>query len=235
MTRAGDGMRLCLLPGLDGTGRLYAPLIQAFGDAVEVEPWTYDSGHFDSYAALADAFEPTMRRHADIVLVAESFAGPLAIMLAQRHPVRVRAVVLAASFVHRPLPASTLLANVLQRMPAIAPPVFALERLLAGEGMPPDLRKELDLILDAIPVDVLRRRALAALRVDVRDELAGLTMPLLYLQAGHDRLIRPRAGRDIARLARNARWETIPAPHFLFQLAPVEAAAAIRRFLRQIR
>ena len=60
-------------------------------------------------------------------------------------------------------------------------------------------------------------------------------MPLLYLQAGHDRLIRPRAGRDIARLARNARWETIPAPHFLFQLAPVEAAAAIRRFLRQIR
>ena len=235
MTWAGDGVRRCLLPGLDGTGRLYAPLIQAFGDAVEVEPWTYDSGHFDSYAALADAFEPTMRRHADIVLVAESFAGPLAIMLAQRHPVRVRAVVLAASFVHRPLPASTLLANVLQRMPAIAPPVFALERLLAGEDMPPDLRKELDLILDAIPVDVLRRRARAALRVDVRDELAGLTMPLLYLQAGHDRLIWPRAGRDVVRLARNARWETIPAPHFLFQLAPVEAAVAIRRFLSQLR
>ena len=125
MTRAGDGMRLCLLPGLDGTGRLYAPLIQAFGDAVEVEPWTYDSGHFHSYAALADAFESTMRRHADVVLVAESFAGPLAVMLAHRHPARVRAVVLAASFVHNPLPVSALLANVLQRMPAIAPPAFA--------------------------------------------------------------------------------------------------------------
>lgn len=201
-------MRLCLLPGLDGTGRLYAPLIQALGDAVVVEPWTYDSGHFDSYAALADAFGPTMRRHADIVL--------------------------AASFVHRPLPASAMLTTVLQRMPAVAPPMFALERLLAGEGLSPALREELAHVLGALPLDVLRRRALAALRVDVRDELAGLPMPLLYLQARHDRLIWRRAGRQVARLARNARLEAIAAPHFLFQVAPLVAADAIRRFLREV-
>lgn len=234
MTRAGEGMRLCLLPGLDGTGRLYAPLIQALGDAVVVDPWTYDSGHFDSYAALADAFEPTMRRHADIVLVAESFAGPLAVMLAHRHPERVKAVVLAASFVHRPLPASAMLTTVLQRMPVVAPPMFALERLLAGEGLSPALREELAHVPGELPLDVLRRRALAALRVDVRDELAGLPMPLLYLQARHDRLIWRRAGRQVARLARNARVEAIAAPHFLFQVVPLVAADAIRRFLREL-
>ena len=64
-------MRLCLLPGLDGSGRLYAPLIRAFGDAVEVEPWTYDSGHFDSYAALADAFDVSSTAKSSAICAAE--------------------------------------------------------------------------------------------------------------------------------------------------------------------
>jgi len=228
---SGDRMRLCLLPGLDGTGRLYGPLIEALGRDEAIEPWTYDSTRFEGYAALADAWEPAILRHDGVVLVAESFAGPLAVMLAHRHPERVKALVLAATFVHRPLPASGFCAHVVQRAPAIAPPLFVLERLLAGQGLPPALRKELDAVLDAMPFEVLRRRALAALRVDMRSELAGLPMPVLYLQAQHDRLIWPHAGREVLRSARNARLETIAAPHFLFQLAPVEAAAAIRRFL----
>lgn len=224
-------MRLCLLPGLDGTGRLYGPLIEALGADTAVEPWTYDSTRFEGYAALADAWEPAILRHDGVVLVAESFAGPLAVVLAHRHPERVKALVLAATFVHRPLPASGVCAHVLQRAPAIVPPLFVLERMLAAKGLPPPLRKELDGVLDAMSFEVLRRRALAALRVDVRIELAGLPTPILYLQGRHDRLIWPHAGREVLRLARNARLERIKAPHFLFQLAPVEAAAAIRRFL----
>lgn len=231
MNAAGQRMRLCLLPGLDGTGRLYGPLIEALGRDVAVEPWTYDSARFEGYAALADAWEPAIPRHDGVVLVAESFAGPLAVLLAHRHPERVKALVLAATFVHRPLPASGLCAHIVQRAPAIAPPLYMLERMLAGQGLPPSLRKELDVVLDAMPFEVLRRRALAALRVDMRTELAGLPMPVLYLQARHDRLIWPHAGREVLRLARNARLERIVAPHFLFQLAPMAAAAAIRRFL----
>lgn len=235
MNAAGERMRLCLLPGLDGSGRLYAPLIDELGDAHAIEPWTYDSSRFEGYPSLANAWEPALNSHQSVVLVAESFAGPLAIMLAHRHPRHVKAVVLAATFVRRPLPASGFCARLLERAPAIAPPMFVLERLLAGAGLPPTLRSELDAVLDAMLFEVLRRRALAALRVDMRSELAGLRMPILYLQARDDRLIWPSAGREIVRLAHDARLETITAPHFLFQLAPVEAAAAIRRFLDQLR
>lgn len=198
--------RLCLLPGLDT--------------------------QFQGYSALADALEPSLlRRHDDVVLVTESFAGPLGVLLAYRHPGRVRALVMAASFVRAPLPLSRVGAALVERLPAVAPPLFALERLLAGSGLPPPLRAELEAIVAGMPLPVLRQRAMAALRVDVSRELAALDMPVLYLQARHDRLIWPHAGREVLRLARNARHAVVDAPHFLFQMAPVPASAEIGRLL----
>jgi len=81
---------------------------------------------------------------------------------------------------------------------------------------------------------VLRQRAQAAPRVDVTGELAALDMPVLYLQARHDRLIGPHAGRAVLRLARNARHAVIDALHFLFHLAPA-LAAEISRLLAALR
>ena len=101
-------------------------------------------------------------------------------------------------------------------------------------GLPPTLHAEFDAIVRSIPLQVLRQRALAALRVDVREHLASLDMPVLYLEARHDRLIRPPAGREVLRLARQARHAVIDAPHFLFQMAPRAAAAGIRTFLGEI-
>lgn len=232
MTAAGSRPHLCLLPGLDGTGRLYAPLREALGDAYATETLAYDGARFDGYAALAETVEPALHRHAEVVLVAESFAGPLAVMLAHRNPGRVRAMVLAASFVRRPLPFSAACAAMLERLPAVAPPMFVLERMLAGGGLPLPLRAEFRAILDALPVEDMRRRALAALCVDVRRKLAALDVPVLYLQARQDRLIRPRAGREVVDVARRAHHVAIDAPHFLFQLAPRAAAEAMARFLQ---
>ena len=127
---------------------------------------------------------------------------------------------MAASFVRAPLPFSRIGATLLQGMPAVAPPLFALERLLAGSGLPAPLRAEFEAIIAALPMAILRQRALAALRVDVTTELAALDIPVLYLQARHDRLIWPKAGRDVIRLSRNARHAVIDAPHFLSQMAP---------------
>ncbi|TQM10577.1 alpha-beta hydrolase superfamily lysophospholipase [Pseudoxanthomonas sp. 3HH-4] len=234
MTRTDRRPRLCLLPGLDGTGRLYTPLLDAFRGDHDAEVLAYDSGYFSGYAALVEALEPALRRNTDMVLIAESFAGPLAVMLAHRNPCHVRAVVLAASFVRAPLPFSLACAAVLDRLSAISLPVFALERVLAGGMLPAPLRRELDAVLEAIPIEVLRQRALAALRVDVRRQLAALDLPLLHLQARRDRLVAARAGDEIVRLARNAQQVVIDAPHFLLQLAPVAAADEIGRFLKRV-
>ena len=116
-------------------------MIAALADAADVEVLSYDSGHFESYPALAAAIEPALLRHADVTLVAESFAGPLGVLLAHRHPARVRGLVMAATFVHAPLHLSRAGARLLDALPAFAPPVFALERLLADRGLPLPLRR----------------------------------------------------------------------------------------------
>ncbi|MEL1264623.1 alpha/beta hydrolase [Pseudoxanthomonas putridarboris] len=220
------------MPGLDGSGRFYAPLERELADEFDLKVLSYDGSRFDGYAGLVEELSPQLPSGNDVVLVAESFAGPLGVLLARRHPDRLKALVLAATFVHAPLPCSPLLAACLGRLPALRPPDVLLHGFLAGRGrMTAELRCELDEALRAIPLSILRLRALAALRADVRAELSELAIPLLYLQAVDDRLIGSQAGRKVLRHARHARLVRVDAPHFLFQTAPGEAAAAIRNFL----
>jgi pimeloyl-ACP methyl ester carboxylesterase len=224
---------LCLLPGLDGTGHLYRNLVRCLDADFEVRTLAYDSRRFDGYSPLADALAPQLPRDRDFVLIAESFAGPLAAELAGRCPQGLRALVLAASFVSSPLPASRLLAGVLERLPATLPPGLLLERMLAGRGAGGELRAELQAVLRTIPTEVLRRRALAALRSDAGKALASLQVPVLYLQGTRDRLIGRRAGNQVLRLARDAELRRIDAPHFLFQVSADAAVAAIAGFLER--
>ncbi len=225
---------LCLLPGLDGTGHLYGPLVEVLGEWAEVRVLAYDACGSADYPALCEALQSELPATGELVLVAESFAGPLSVMLAARHPGRVRALVMAASFVHAPLACSRLCASVLQRMPALVPPVAWMEWVLAGAELPPSLRDAFAAILRTVPAERIKQRALAALRADVRSRLAVMDVPLLYLRAKHDRLIGVRAGQVVMAHARHAAWEEIEAPHFLFQTAPIAAARAIREFLDRL-
>nr|WP_255443359.1 MULTISPECIES: alpha/beta hydrolase [unclassified Pseudoxanthomonas] len=218
---------------MDGTGRLYRNLARRLDADFEVRTLAYDSRRFDGYSPLADALAPQLPRDRDFVLIAESFAGPLAAELAGRFPQGLRALVLAASFVSSPLPASRLLAGVLEHLPATLPPGLLLERMLAGRGAGGELRAELQAVLRTIPTEVLRRRALAALRSDAGKALASLQVPVLYLQGTRDRLIGRWAGNQVLQLARDAELRRIDAPHFLFQVATDAAVAAITGFLER--
>jgi pimeloyl-ACP methyl ester carboxylesterase len=57
-----------------------------------------------SYDALLEVIEQQLRFEKEMVLIAESFSGPLAVRFAAAHPTRIKAVVLVASFVKLPVP-----------------------------------------------------------------------------------------------------------------------------------
>jgi pimeloyl-ACP methyl ester carboxylesterase len=71
--------------------------------------------------------------------------------------------------------------------------------------------------------------------IDVRDRLREISVPVLYLRAGADRLVPRSSGDEVLGLARDAELATIDGPHMLLQARPAECASRIRSFERRIR
>ena len=93
---------LVLLPGLDGTEVLLQPLLAALRPSVRPLIVTYPTQGDNSYAALLALARQALAGLDECVVLGWSFAGPLALMLAQAEPYKVRGVILAASFVRSP-------------------------------------------------------------------------------------------------------------------------------------
>src|SRR5258706_6807633 len=85
-----------LLPGMDGTGRLFSWLVAELPRQIAPRVISYRTdeplGYRDLEKRIAIPDEP-------FAIVAESFSGPLAIRIAAKRPKHLRAVVLVATFI----------------------------------------------------------------------------------------------------------------------------------------
>lgn len=80
-------MKLILMPGMDGTGELFAPLIGALGSSIESIVVRYPTDQPLTYSELFPQVRAALPRSGPFVLLGESFSGPLALMLAAEAPV----------------------------------------------------------------------------------------------------------------------------------------------------
>lgn len=222
---------VCLLPGLDGTGGLYRRLATNLSDDFEVRILDYPADEFDGYEALSASLALRLPQEGSFLIVAESFAGPLAVMLAKTRPPGLVGVVIAASFLRKPVASAGLLTRTLRFLPASVPPPLAMfEAVLMGGWKDVEVRRELEASLRLVNPKVLKARLMSALRVDVRAEFQRITVPVLYLRANRDRLLQNGVEKDFAM---PGVWRVdIEAPHFVFQAVASQAAHAIRNFLR---
>src|SRR3982751_5682640 len=126
---------IALLPGLDGTGDLFGPLLEVIPPGLPTRVVAYPVDRALSYPDLLRVVEAQLQKEADLVLVAESFSGPLALRYAAAHPGRVSAVVLCASFVGSPVPRwlRMFCTPLVFRFP---PPAAALRWFMIGRDAP---------------------------------------------------------------------------------------------------
>ena len=224
--------RLVLLPGLDGTGDLFAPLIDAL-QGISTQVIRYPPDRPMSYAAHEDCARAELPRDEDYVLLAESFSGPVGITLAAERPPRLKGLVLCVSFVSNPLPVFGGLARLVERLPAVRmPPMLAEPWLHAGRGTPA-LRRLHAAAMARVAAPVLRARVAALLSVDRRAELRRIAVPMLYLRATRDRLVPSSAARRVLEVRPDVQLVEIAGPHMLLQTEPVACAEALREFLRR--
>lgn len=215
---------LVLLPGMDGTGELFAPFLAALSGEFDVRVVKYPGDHcggYDELEALARSAIPDDRPY---VLLGESFSGPIAISIAASAPGKLSGLVLCCTFARNPRPKLAALKALID----VAP----LKSLPAGWLAGAQMRVPFKAALAKVTLNALRARMRAVLSVDVCDKLAACEVPLLYLRAKRDFLVPPSAAKIIANIKPTAKVAEYDAPHFLLQTMPQEAAREVAAFVR---
>ncbi|MFZ5550148.1 MAG: alpha/beta fold hydrolase [Pseudomonadota bacterium] len=222
-----EPITLVLLPGMDGSGELFAPFVEALGPQVPVVVVRYPGERALGYAGLAAVAQAAMPAGPHVIL-GESFSGPIAAMLAASAPPGLRGIVLCCSFVRSPRPR---LAHLRFLLPMRWMPLGLLGSVLMGRWWSAPLQARLAGAMASLAPRALRARLRAVLTVDAAGALAASRVPLLYLQASSDLVVPRRAAQVVQSIRPDMRLVEITGPHFLLQAAPAEAAQAVKAFL----
>ena len=223
--------RLVLLPGLDGTGQLFAPLVRALPPTLQPVVVSYPRetalGYDDLLARVRDA----LPSDGPFALLGESFSGPIALRIAAERPAGLVGLILCATFARSPLVPRSPLNAPLAALFWVRPPRWAIRFVLTGWDVNDELVDQVRAAIASVDRRVIRRRFQELLDLEVAPDSAPLALPVLYLAARHDRLVRERALRPIRALCADLRVVALDAPHLVLQRRSAEAAAAIAGFL----
>jgi pimeloyl-[acyl-carrier protein] methyl ester esterase len=224
-----------LLPGMDGTGELFAPLLRELEPMFRCIVHRYNPMVAHDYEELFGQLRTDIAGSGPHILVAESFSGPLAIRLAADLGVDTVGVVLCASFAKSPHPVALALARPLLRTTFIerAPQWPVVQALLSGRRhkvVEPLLRRA----LGGVTAEVLAQRSRAIAAVDVTADLRRISVPFLYLRATNDWVVPARCAELVRRHLPGVVIEEVKGPHLVLQVEPVLAAGVIRNFVESI-
>ncbi|MEX0653020.1 MAG: alpha/beta hydrolase [Phycisphaeraceae bacterium] len=227
--------RLVILPGLDGTGLLWQPWVEVLPGGLRRQVFAYPPDRLLGYEALTRWVVERIEGEAEepVVLVGESFGGPLALRVAAALGGRVKAVVLVATFGWAPLwPWACRAMSLVVRW---APPRAGVLRFALGDGWTPAwlvaLAQEAVGRVDR-RVLAARVRAVAAVRSDA--VLRELATPLMYVRAERDRLVGPGSVARLRRVRPDMHVACFDTPHLVAQHEPAATWSAVDGWVRSL-
>lgn len=217
---------LVLMPGLDGTGKLFAPIIPLLEHHFGLQIVTYpDLDSFDDYVDCALAQLPT----SNFSLVAESFSGPVALAVMAQRPGLIGPSVLSATYARSPLPELTRMSSyVPDQMFSIGAlgqfclDVYEVEEEDFSETQPLPLN-----LTEQLDGSLLKNRISALSRIDISALLPGIEVPILYLRGMQDRIVSENDAILLQNNLPNIDRVDIDAPHLLLQTRPQQCAELI--------
>jgi pimeloyl-ACP methyl ester carboxylesterase len=227
-----DSVRIVLLPGLHGTDTLFQDFIGRCPRPFDPISISFPTHKRLSYADLDDYVWERIPNDGPLVILGESFSGPLSLRLSTRRPAGLIGVVLVASFI-RLIPPFwiwwlpwTLLFSFR--------PLLKIVRAAVGAKTSEDsmLTQMVRAERKKVSSLVLAHRMREIGRMDAEPYLRNCPAPLLYLQSLRDHLV-PRHSYDEIRSVRpDVGFEAFDTGHLVLQNEPVKTWKVISEFVR---
>lgn len=168
------------------------------------------------------------------VLIAESFSGPIAAMIASQAPTGLEAVIFVATFLSSPNSLATLAGRslplkALLRMPFAS---WFLKRLFLGSSAPVELVERVIRTVEAVPTATLRHRidVMRSLQYDATP----VAVPAFYLRPEQDSLVPRKRFDEFQRFFEHIECIQLPGPHALLQRYPGKSAELVRRLVASL-
>jgi pimeloyl-ACP methyl ester carboxylesterase len=216
---------------MDGTGILFQPFVRLLPDATDVTVVPYPEDKHLSYEQLAERVRGVLPLSTPYVIIAESYSGPVASLLAA-HPVgNLQAVVYVSSFVALPCGRigpwiAAVVPTALFRARA---PAWILRWLLMDSATPAEVVSAVRAAIGRVRREVLVRRLRDVLQADSSAALRQCNVRIVCLVSASDRLLGTRGLRGFLAARPDIEIAEIAGPHFLLQCAPESSLAVLRK------
>ena len=225
-------IQIVLLPGLDGTGVLFQPLLQALPSGIPPIVIKYPTDDCLGYDELLPIVLKDLPQDAPFVILGESFGGPLSLRVAATRPAGLKALILCASFISCPYRiVPRWAAQLVCDAPFRAFPKFAQIKALLGGYSTTELRALSKKALSLVQAKVLAHRVREIIKINVASELIACDLPILYIQGQYDGIVPASNVQRILKLKPSVQVVRIPAPHLVLQTQAAQAASAIYDFV----
>jgi len=220
---------LVLLPGMDGTGKLFTEFLSYYeGDHLVIS--LPESGPQD-HATLANVINRQLPNES-YILLAESFSGGIVPELLKLNPTHIKGVIFVASFLSSPRSYLIGLAKLIPIKALVSLPLsnIAHRLLFLGQEATKLLLSKFVNVIRSIPKQVLRNR----LEVMKRLQLPETTfdIPTIYIRALSDRLISTKKSQEVANVFNHIEFVELEGPHFILHAQPRESAVLVNKLIQ---
>lgn len=204
---------LVLVPGMDGTSKLFKPFTGIYGGAYQQVLLPIEGDQSPEQLALG---LKTKLPSGSFVLLLESFSSTLMPFLLASNP---KGIIVVAGFLSSPSPKLLSLSKYLPLMLAHTWLGQKIVSQLCFNGLADgELLREFNSVLKEVPKSTLYARMAAMATLSECDWKTDI--PVLYIQATQDRLVAKHHYFDFVEHCQNISKVSIDGPHFILQTAP---------------
>lgn len=217
-------MKLVLLPGLDGTGSLFEPLVKELPPSIEPVVISYPTDQILDYAQLVNLVIARLPQDEPFVLLGESFSGRVAFEIGTRGIPTLAGVIFVCSFLKSQNLILRGLASALPLGPLVKAglPVFFVRKFLLGDEASDELIESFWQAVRSVDVKILRHRIKMVMGPN---PFTGVNRePVAHIRATRDRLVTRKTTRDLILNCEDGVEQEVVGPHFLLQARPKECA-----------